>query len=127
MYAGFLQSELYLRYNGTLLSTDWSLYPKTYQLSSAINLYVEPTRANGSVAEVVFQFSSGVVYSANVRYSPTLMRQYLDTEFEPTAAYIKETEGLCGFMDDNKENDLVGPFGETYNDTADFVESCTYQ
>ena len=40
--------------------------------------------------------------------------------------FARNTEGLCGFMDDDDTNDLTGPNGEQYNDTIQFAESCKY-
>ncbi len=40
--------------------------------------------------------------------------------------FARNTEGLCGFMDDDDTNDLTGPNGEQYNDTIEFAESCKY-
>ena len=102
------------------------MYPSSFQLSPDVRFYVEPTRANGSVSNLVFQFTSGAVYSANVRFSTAINRQYLDTEFGPTGDYLQETEGLCGYMDNDETNDFVGPKGESYQNSTDFVESCTY-
>jgi hypothetical protein len=54
-----------------------------------------------------------------------MSRQYLNVNFIPTAMFSKNTEGLCGFMDDDDTNDLIGPNGEQYNnDTIQFAESC---
>jgi hypothetical protein len=52
-----------------------------------------------------------------------LNRQYLNTEFGPTIAFLKQTEGLCGFMDDDSSNDLTGPNSQSFTDTDDFAES----
>ncbi len=40
--------------------------------------------------------------------------------------FARNSEGLCGFMDDDDTNDLTGPNGEQYNDTIQFAESCKY-
>ena len=53
-----------------------------------------------------------------------LGRQYLNTEFGPTVAFVGQTEGLCGFMDDDSSNDLSGPNSQIFTDTDDFAESC---
>ena len=55
-----------------------------------------------------------------------MSRQYLNVNFIPTAMFSKNTEGLCGFMDDDDTNDLIGPNGEQHNDTTQFAESCMY-
>ena len=64
--------------------------------------------------------------SVETEYSPVMSRQYLNVNFIPTAMFSKNTEGLCGFMDDDDTNDLIGPNGERYNDTIQFAESCKY-
>ncbi len=56
-----------------------------------------------------------------------MSRHYLNVNFIPTAMFARNTEGLCGFMDDDDTNDLTGPNGEQCNDTIQFVESCKYQ
>ena len=55
-----------------------------------------------------------------------MSRQYLNVNFIPTAMFSKNTEGLCGLMDDDDTNDLIGPNGEHYNDTIQFAKSCKY-
>jgi hypothetical protein len=68
---------------------------------------------------------SGATVSVETEYSPVMSRQYLNVNFIPTAMFSKNTEGLCGFMDDDDTNDLIGPNGEQYNnDTLQFAESC---
>ena len=62
--------------------------------------------------------------TVEVAYSPVMKRQYLNIQFAPTVVFMQKTEGLCGFMDDDDTNDLVGPNGEQYNDTFVFAESC---
>ena len=64
--------------------------------------------------------------SVQTEYSPVMSRQYLNVNFIPTAMFSRNTEGLCGFMDDDDTNDLIGPSGERYNDTIQFAESCKY-
>ena len=53
-----------------------------------------------------------------------MSRHYLNVNFIPNADFTKTTEGLCGFMDDDETNDLIGPNGEQYNDAIQFAESC---
>ena len=112
------------RTNGTLLSSDWSKYPMTYDVTPDIKLYVKPRRSGGSVVDLVFQFSSGVVYSVHVRYSGGIGRQYMDTEFGITPAFYNATEGLCGIMDNDVRNDFTGPAGKIYSKPKDFGDSC---
>ena len=51
-------------------------------------------------------------------------RQYIDTEFNPVDAFLGNTEGLCGLLDSNRNNDLMGPSGELFDNATDFAESC---
>ena len=53
-----------------------------------------------------------------------MRRQYLNVLYSPTAAYKGQTEGLCGFMDNNETNDFAGPDGTVYKDAVQFAESC---
>lgn len=64
--------------------------------------------------------------SINVGYSPKMARQYINVQFAPIASFIRKTEGICGFMDDDLGNDLIGPNGETYKDPIIFTDSCKY-
>ena len=68
----------------------------------------------------------GATVSLDVRYSSSMKRQYLNIMFTPTAAFLGNTEGLCGPMDDKDFNDLTGPDGTLYTDTTAFVESCRF-
>ena len=87
-------------------------------------MYIEPHRSMGSIATYVFQFTNGTSYTVEVRYSNMLERQYLNTEFGPTASFIEKTEGLCGYMDDDEINDFTGPDGKVYTDTDEFANAC---
>ena len=69
-------------------------------------------------------YFSGSTLTLDVRYSPTMQRQYMNIMFTPTAVFLGNTEGLCGKMDDNQTNDLTGPDGRLYNDPTAFTESC---
>lgn len=55
-----------------------------------------------------------------------MSRQYLNVNFIPTAVFTRKTDGLCGFMDDDDSNDLIGPNGEQYDDATQFAESCKF-
>ncbi len=59
-----------------------------------------------------------------MRYSPKMERQYINIQYVLTKDFYKDTAGLCGFMDDDSSNDLMGPDGTVYNDTSTFVDSC---
>ncbi|XP_028400062.1 uncharacterized protein LOC114523364 isoform X2 [Dendronephthya gigantea] len=84
------------------------------------------TESNGVQATIMaFQYKSGVTVSVEAEYSPVMSRHYLNVNFIPNADFTKATEGLCGFMDDDETNDLIGSNGEqyTYNDTVQFADS----
>ena len=66
----------------------------------------------------------GVTVTIDVRHSLVMKRQYLNVLYSPTAAYKGHTEGLCGFMDNNATNDLMGPDGTLYSGAVQFAESC---
>jgi hypothetical protein len=113
-----------VRINGTLLMATWADYPGIHVIDSgSVKLYVEPTRSSGSVVRYLFQFDSGTTFSVDVRYSHSLGRQYMDTEFGPVASFLLLTEGLCGFMDDDVDNDLVTSGGDLTSNTTLFAES----
>lgn len=113
------------RINGTLLTVVWSDVPGIHAIDSqSVKLYVQPTRSSGSVVRYLFHFNSGATYSVDVRYSAVVRRQYINTEFRPVVSFFKQTEGLCGFMDDNTETDLVTSTGHFSSSTTSFVESC---
>ena len=66
----------------------------------------------------------GVSVTIEVAYSPMIGRQYINTQFGPTAQFFEKTQGLCGFMDDDDTNDFVGPDGRSYTDPQMFAETC---
>ena len=68
----------------------------------------------------------GATVSVGAEFSPVMSRQYLNVNFIPTAVFTKKTQGLCGFMDDDETNDLIGPNGEKYEDAIQFAESCKF-
>ena len=68
----------------------------------------------------------GATVSVETEFSPVMSRQYLNVNFIPTAVFTRKTEGLCGFMDDDDSNDLIGPNGEQYDDATQFAESCKF-
>ncbi|KAL9982165.1 hypothetical protein ACROYT_G010976 [Oculina patagonica] len=75
------------------------------------------------VVLISLQYESGVTVTLDVRHSHVMKRQYLNVLYSPTAAYKGHTEGLCGFMDNNKTNDFMGPDGTLYSDAVQFAES----
>ena len=111
--------------NGTLITAGWHSYPRTYSMAAGhVKLYVQPTRANGSIVRYLFQFNTGASFTVEVLYSKMVGRQYIDTEFNPVDAFLGNTEGLCGLLDSNRNNDLMGPSGELFDNATAFAESC---
>ena len=78
-----------------------------------------------SVFIVHLNYFLGVTVTIDVKHSRAMGRQYLNVLYAPTVAYKGHTEGLCGFMDNNATNDLMGPDGEAYEGAVEFAESCT--
>lgn len=68
---------------------------------------------------------TGASITIHVLYSKVMKRQYLNVAFTPTATFTGQTEGLCGFMDDNSTNDFKGPDQKLYKDAVEFGDSCT--
>ncbi|KAI8494760.1 hypothetical protein Bbelb_273650 [Branchiostoma belcheri] len=114
------------------LRIDGSLQPvssgQKYVLNNGtVHLLVEIPRTRGSQSgEVVlfsFTFESGASVAFDIRFSPSMGRQYLNIIFSPTAAFKEKTQGLCGYMDGVKDNDFRGPDGTLHGDAASFAES----
>ncbi|XP_019640296.1 PREDICTED: uncharacterized protein LOC109482072 [Branchiostoma belcheri] len=114
------------------LRIDGSLQPvssgQKYVLNNGtVHLLVEIPRTRGSQSgEVVlfsFTFDSGASVAFDIRLSPSMGRQYLNIIFSPTAAFKEKTQGLCGYMDGDKDNDFRGPDGTLHRDAASFAES----
>ena len=82
-----------------------------------------------SIALISFQFANGVSLSVDIRYSAAMERQFINILFAPVASFKRSTEGLCGLMDGNVTNDLVGSDGVTYvpAKVLDFAKSCNVQ
>ncbi|KAI8487041.1 hypothetical protein Bbelb_353010, partial [Branchiostoma belcheri] len=78
---------------------------------------------SGAVIIVSITFASGATVSFDIRYSPKMGRQFVNILFNPTATFKGSTEGLCGLMDDDDDNDFTGPDGTVYNDTSVFAET----
>ncbi|XP_019614645.1 PREDICTED: uncharacterized protein LOC109462534 [Branchiostoma belcheri] len=78
---------------------------------------------SGAVIIVSITFASGATVSFDIRYSPKMGRQFVNILFSPTATFKGNTEGLCGLMDDDGDNDFTGPDGTVYNDTSVFAET----
>ncbi|XP_019634589.1 PREDICTED: uncharacterized protein LOC109477683 [Branchiostoma belcheri] len=78
---------------------------------------------SGAVIIVSITFASGATVSFDIRYSPKMGRQFVNILFSPTATFKGNTEGLCGLMDDDDDNDFTGPDGTVYNDTSVFAET----
>ncbi|XP_019639952.1 PREDICTED: uncharacterized protein LOC109481804 [Branchiostoma belcheri] len=77
----------------------------------------------GGVLLLSFQYSSGLTVTLDVQYAKAVGRQFINVLYTPTVAFLRATEGLCGFMDDNVENDFCGPDGTIYSDPVLFAES----
>ena len=110
------------RVNGTLLAVRYGEEIELVPRDTTV--YVNGGSNGSAVVGYFFKFSHGATYNVEVRYSVTMQRQYIDTAIGPPIAFIKKTEGLCGTMDDNATNDLVGPNGTVYSDPIQFTESC---
>ena len=94
-----------------------------YQNSSS------PTDENDSgtiLALIAVQWFNDVYLSVEVRYSPGMQRQFINILFSPIASFKGKTEGLCGYMDGDMTNDLLGADGVTYsgNHTVTFAKTC---
>ena len=66
----------------------------------------------------------GLTVTIDVKHSTVMKRQYLNVLYSPTAAFKGNTEGLCGFMDNNATNDFMGADGTLYEDAVQFAETC---
>ena len=71
-------------------------------------------------------FLSGVSLTIDVSFSPRMKRQYLNILFTLNKDFKFATSGLCGYLDNDPSNDLMGPGGELYTDTDRFADSCGY-
>ena len=102
-------------------------YGDEHVLAGDVVLYVNRPSNSSAVVAYFFKFSHGATYNIAVRYSAQMERQYLEPAIGPPVAFIRKTAGLCGTMDDDATNDLVGPDGMLYNttDAIMFTESCT--
>ncbi|XP_033103053.1 multiple epidermal growth factor-like domains protein 6 [Anneissia japonica] len=74
---------------------------------------------------LAFEYKSGLSVGIEVQFSEKIGRLYLNTLLTPTMSFVEKTEGLCGFMDDDPNNDFVGLNGALYhhNNVTDFVET----
>ncbi|XP_078611889.1 uncharacterized protein LOC144882157 isoform X2 [Branchiostoma floridae x Branchiostoma japonicum] len=84
---------------------------------------IPSTTESGEVILFSFTFESGASVAFDIRFSPKMGRQYLNTIFSPTADFKEKTQGLCGFMDDAEDNDFTGPDGALHGDANSFAES----
>ncbi|XP_078610876.1 uncharacterized protein LOC144881585 [Branchiostoma floridae x Branchiostoma japonicum] len=99
---------------------------QTYVLNNGtVHLVAEipSTTESGEVILFSFTFESAASVAFDIRFSPKMGRQYLNTIFSPTADFKKKTQGLCGFMDDAEDNDFTGPDGALHGDANSFAES----
>ncbi|XP_035695383.1 uncharacterized protein LOC118429110 [Branchiostoma floridae] len=112
-----------LRMDGQLQSINTG---QTYVLNNGtVHLVAEipSTTESGEVVLFSFTFESGASVAFDIRFSPKMGRQYLNTIFSPTADFKEKTQGLCGFMDDAEDNDFTGPDGALHGDATSFAES----
>ncbi|XP_078611887.1 uncharacterized protein LOC144882156 isoform X2 [Branchiostoma floridae x Branchiostoma japonicum] len=99
---------------------------QTYVMNNGtVHLVAEipSTTESGEVILFSFTFESGASVAFDIRFSPKMGRQYLNTIFSPTADFKEKTQGLCGFMDDAEDNDFTGPDGALHGDANSFAES----
>ncbi|XP_065830968.1 uncharacterized protein [Oscarella lobularis] len=101
-----------LRLNGVVTSLSDGL--RLNLAKDTVHVEVSLMSSPESIALISFQFSNGVSLSVDVRYSAAMERQFINILFAPVASFKRSTEGLCGLMDGNVTNDLVGSDGVTY-------------
>ena len=112
--------------NGLMLDLDNEQVHVEAVLFSNGSMESSNDNSGSSVALIAFQYASGVSVTIDVRYSPGMQRQFINILFSPTASFKRSTEGLCGYMDGDMSNDLVGSNGLLYSRTniLDFAKSC---
>ncbi|CAD5123388.1 DgyrCDS11742 [Dimorphilus gyrociliatus] len=72
---------------------------------------------------ISIKYSTGASLSVVVSYSKALKRQYLTSILIATADMMNKTSGLCGFMNDNENDDFKGPYEQLYSDARAFAKS----
>eukprot|EP00118_Oscarella_pearsei_P003217 m.13434 g.13434 ORF g.13434 m.13434 type:complete len:5185 (+) comp24805_c0_seq1:361-15915(+) len=115
-----------LRINGVVVSISDGLMLNLAQQSVHLETVLfSNSTSEENVALFAFQFSNGVSLSVDVRYSAVMQRQFINILFAPVASFKRKTEGLCGLMDGDTSNDLVGSDGLTYvtNKVIDFAKT----
>ena len=101
-------------------------FDDVHTLADDVVLYVNRPANSSAIVAYFFKFSHGATYNIEVRYSAQMERQYLEPAIGPPVAFKHKTAGLCGTMDDDATNDLVGPDGTLFaTDAIAFAESCT--
>ena len=102
-------------------------YGDEHAIANDVVLYVNRPTNSSAIVAYFFKFSHGATYNIEVRYSVQMERQFLEPAIGPPVAFIRKTAGLCGTMDDDATNDLVGQDGILYDTTEGvvFAESCT--
>lgn len=91
---------------------------------NTVTLFVNPSKLNGSLAQLYFQFKNGATYTIEIRYSYSIGRQFLDTSLGAPIPFMMTTSGLCGNMDGNPNNDFVSPNGTLIETPNEFAETC---
>eukprot|EP00118_Oscarella_pearsei_P018941 m.198025 g.198025 ORF g.198025 m.198025 type:complete len:2548 (+) comp39552_c0_seq11:586-8229(+) len=91
----------------------------------SIHVHVGLFPNKSSLGLISFEFFNGASFSVNIRYSSVMNRQFINILFAPTASFKQTTQGLCGLMDGNITNDLVGSDGFLYplDRVIDFAKS----
>ncbi|XP_033126265.1 teneurin-3-like [Anneissia japonica] len=117
-----------LRLDGEIL--DISSEMKLQLENSSVLLDVQIPLRNGDSSTnptmmLSFEYKSGVSVGIEVQFSKKIGRLYFNTILAPTISFVDETDGLCGFMNDDPDNDFVGLDGVLYHhdNVTDFVET----
>eukprot|EP00118_Oscarella_pearsei_P024297 m.303372 g.303372 ORF g.303372 m.303372 type:complete len:4895 (+) comp40834_c0_seq19:159-14843(+) len=113
----------FFRLNGVLVNLNDGL--ELSLAENTIHILVALFSNSSSLSLITFEFFNGVSLSVNVRYSSVMQRQFINVLFTPTASFKRSTSGLCGYMDNNMTNDLVGSDGVMYplDKAIDFAKS----
>ncbi|XP_068732633.1 uncharacterized protein [Montipora capricornis] len=116
-----------LRIDGELVNISAHTGQKMRLDNGSVIMEMQKAFSNSSeeaaVMLVSLQFESGLTLTTDVRYSHMMNRQFLNVFFTPTLAFKGYTEGLCGVMDDDQSNDLMGPNKKLYDDPIKFADS----
>ncbi|CAD5126280.1 DgyrCDS14436, partial [Dimorphilus gyrociliatus] len=78
---------------------------------------------NPTVLLVSINYAHGESLLVAASFSPKMKRQYLSVTVGPIVKLFNRTSGLCGFMNDDPSDDLMGPDGTNYTSFIEFTES----